>query len=68
MTTSRKILILSVALGALASCAKTEPSGCAGWRPVTVSESTLDYLNKNDKQALSEIVGHAEFGKKMGCF
>jgi len=46
----------------------TEPSACAGWKKVTLSQDSVAYLQQNDPQALSEIVAHAEFGTAVGCF
>jgi len=42
--------------------------GCAGWRKISISGPTLDYLDANDRQALAQIIAHAEFGQAQGCW
>jgi hypothetical protein len=64
----RKTLISLLALGALASCATPAADPCAGWRPVTLLDPSVDYLAANDPQALREIVTHFEFGRARECW
>ena len=64
---SSLILTVPLALVVLASCMGS-PSECAGWKRVTISEKTLDYLAANDPQALAEMTAHSEYGKRIGCW
>ena len=57
-----------IALAPLALCGSPVSEGCAGWRPVSVDEATLHYLEANDPQALAEMTSHMEFGAAMGCW
>ena len=68
MMKCRTILIWLSAPALAASCAPVESEGCAGWRPLSVSEQTLGYLAENDPQALAEMIAHQEFGKAQGCW
>jgi hypothetical protein len=57
-----------LALAPLALCVPVASEGCAGWRPVSISEQTLADLAANDTQALAEMTAHMEFGKENGCW
>lgn len=57
-----------IALAPLALCGNPVSEGCAGWRPLSVSEQALGYLAENDPQALAEMTSHMEFGAAMGCW
>ena len=64
----KAIYYTCAACAMLASCAPVASEGCAGWRPLSVDEATLHYLEANDPQALAEMIGHQEFGKAQGCW
>ena len=66
--TLTKTLILCAGLGLLASCGTPNTEGCAGWRPVTASEASVEWLAVNDPAALRAMIGHAEFGNARGCW
>ena len=70
MTKSSRILILSLALCALASCVmpKAAPNDCAGWRKITLSAEAVDYLAANDPDGLRKIIAHNETGQARGCW
>lgn len=57
-----------IALAPLALCVPVTSEGCAGWRPLSVDEATLHYLEANDPQTLAEMTSHMEFGAAMGCW
>lgn len=63
-----RMLTSCAALMPLALCAPMASDGCAGWRPVRASAETVDYLASHDAQALRAMIGHAEFGRQMGCW
>lgn len=63
-----KTLTLCGALGLLASCATPNIDGCAGWRPVTASEASAEWLAANDPATLKAMIGHQEFGRAQGCW
>ena len=64
------ILIWLLALVLLGSCDLTPPSSdhCAGFKPITTTAATVDYLVAHDPELLKEITGHDEFGRKIGCW
>lgn len=65
-------LISLAALVALASCVKPgddpPPGSCAGWRPVQMSEASLDYLATHDPETVEAVTSHMEFGDARGCW
>ena len=65
--TLTKTLILCGGLSLLASCVQNDAS-CAGWRQISASSASVDYLAANDPAALKAVIGHAEFGHEQGCW
>jgi len=59
---------LLLQLGALASCAPSPSSECAGWRPITGARAAVEWLAANDPQFLRAVIAHAEFGRAQGCW
>jgi hypothetical protein len=66
--TSLKTLILLTGLAALASCAPVANDTCAGWKPVYLAGSTVDYMAAHDPQPLKTMIGNHEFGKAADCW
>lgn len=62
-----RMLILSSALVALASCVNDNPS-CAGWKPMAADEATVVYMATNDPSTLTALISHNEFGHSQGCW
>jgi hypothetical protein len=60
--------ILLLALVPAASCAPVASDTCAGWKPVYLAGSTVDYMAANDPEPLKVLIGNHEFGKTAGCW
>lgn len=61
-------LALLALLSALASCAPSASSECAGWRQITGARDSVEWLAANDPQFLRAVIAHAEFGRAQGCW
>ena len=63
-----RIMILLGVLGVPVSCAPTDKTGCAGWRPIRLDDQSVDYLAANDPKTLEGLIAHHEMGKSMRCW
>lgn len=68
LTKWKATLALLPLLIALASCAPSPSSECAGWRPITGSRAAVEWMASNDPQFLRAVIAHAEFGRAQGCW
>lgn len=68
LTKCKVTLASLLVLWALASCAPSASSECAGWRPITGSRAAVEWLAQNDAQFLRAVIAHAEFGRAQGCW
>lgn len=68
LTKCKMTLASLLLLSALASCAPSASSECAGWRPITGSRASVEWLASNDAQFLRAVIAHAEFGRAQGCW
>lgn len=66
--TFSKTLTFIAGLSILASCTSPASDGCAGWRPVHVSDATARAMAVDDPQALRALIAHHEFGASQGCW
>ena len=66
--TFNRTLILLLAPSALACCVPTAPDGCAGWRKITGTGASVEWLAVNDPPMLEGVIAHAEFGRAKGCW
>jgi hypothetical protein len=67
--TLRQSLTLCALLVPLASCGTVnEAPSCAGWQPVQMAPTTVDYMAQSDPQALRAVIGHMRFGRAQGCW
>lgn len=46
----------------------TTGNQCDGWRPITMKAKTAAYINANDDKAADGVLGHNEFGERLGCW